>query len=733
MGRTATAAWGAAGLAVCVGYQFLTAGTPSAAVVYDSLALVAVVLLGLRAVRDRADRAGWLLLAAGAAARFSGDVTYEIYRQVLHQAPSPSPADAFYLAAYPLIVAGALRLAHRRLRLDRAGYLDAAVIAGGLGLVWWLFAIEPLTDGAAMSVRQALAIAYPAADILMVALAARLLIGAGARRTAVTVFVAGLGTLIASDVASAFLWDHGVPEGVIALGWMLTNVLWGTAAMVSPTDAGDDRVTSSPPYGRVAILVACALLIPVMIFVHGERAEHDEWFDIGIAAAGLVLVVAFRMAGFVVRLRRQATEMETLALRDELTGLANRRQFEHRLAEAVATGNPQVAHLDLAGFKAVNDRLGHAVGDQLLAAVAERFAASLRGSDMVARMGGDEFAVLLPDASDEVGDAVAVRLESALRAPIRVAGKELLVSAYIGVASAAGATDPGELLRRADVAMYAAKVAGRHWLRYTADLDDRADESAQLGADIRRGLDTGQFKLVYQPIVTLPEGRTVAVETLVRWVHPKRGLVSPADFIPVAEENGLIVELGEWIMRAACRQAVWWKDTLGDRAPLYVAVNVSARQLAEPDFARTVASILAWSGMPASMLTVEITETAVFAGGQAVETVKALRELGVKIALDDFGTGHSSLGLLRTLPIDALKVDKQFVDTVTMAGQYSVIAQALIQVADGLELVAVAEGVETAEQAAELHRIGYRFAQGFHFGRPVDDPFKADTEALLHR
>ncbi|GAA0583895.1 hypothetical protein GCM10010172_81070 [Paractinoplanes ferrugineus] len=278
--------------------------------------------------------------------------------------------------------------------------------------------------------------------------------------------------------------------------------------------------------------------------------------------------------------------------------------------------------------------------------------------------------------------------------------------------------------------MYAAKAGGRPWRRYTPDLDEGSDEKAQLGADIRHGLDTGQFKLVYQPIVTLPEGRTVAVETLVRWVHPTRGMVSPVDFIPVAEESGLIVELGEWILRAACRQAAWWKDTLGDQGPLYVAVNVSARQLAEPDFARTVAAVLAWSGMPASMLTVEITETAVFAGGQAVETVKALRELGVKIALDDFGTGHSSLGLLRTLPIDCLKVDKQFVDTVTMAGPYSVIAQALIQVAEGLDLAAVAEGVETAEQAAELHRIGYRFAQGFYFGRPVDDPFPAEVAAV---
>jgi EAL domain-containing protein (putative c-di-GMP-specific phosphodiesterase class I) len=222
--------------------------------------------------------------------------------------------------------------------------------------------------------------------------------------------------------------------------------------------------------------------------------------------------------------------------------------------------------------------------------------------------------------------------------------------------------------------------------------------------------------------VELPSERVAAVEALVRWEHPARGLVSPAAFIPVAEQNGLIVELGAWILRTACAQAVAWRDDLGPIAPQRMSVNVSARQLAEPGFARVVADTLAWSGLGAHNLLVEVTETAVFGGGLALQAVHDLHDLGVRIALDDFGTGHSSLGLLQTVPVDVLKVDKSFVDNITMAGRHAVIAEALIQVSNGLGLTAVAEGVETAEQAAELYRLGYQLAQGYHFGRPIPQP-----------
>ncbi|MGX6606825.1 EAL domain-containing protein [Micromonosporaceae bacterium Da 78-11] len=220
----------------------------------------------------------------------------------------------------------------------------------------------------------------------------------------------------------------------------------------------------------------------------------------------------------------------------------------------------------------------------------------------------------------------------------------------------------------------------------------------------------------------LPSGRVAAVEALVRWEHPERGLVSPAYFIPIAEQNGLIVELGAWILATACRRLAGWRAELGPDAPEKVSVNVSARQLARPGFAQTVAAVLADSGLPAHCLAVEVTETAVFEGGQAVTALHELRAFGVRIALDDFGTGHSSLGLLQTVPVDILKVDKSFVDNITESGRHAVIAEALIQVSNGLGLSAVAEGVETAEQAAALYQLGYRLLQGYHYGRPVADP-----------
>jgi diguanylate cyclase (GGDEF)-like protein len=421
--------------------------------------------------------------------------------------------------------------------------------------------------------------------------------------------------------------------------------------------------------------------------------------------------------------QRQARQLQDLAMRDDLTGLPNRRFFEERLAAAVAAGPAQVAMLDLNGFKDVNDRFGHAVGDRLLAVVAQRLADRLRGDDLVARMGGDEFAVLVTGASPEAMTGIVDRLTAGLHRPVEVAGHELLVGASVGIAGSEDTEDPYEVLRRADTAMYAAKAqAGSHVRRYAVELDDRARAEAHLGAELRAALDTGQFRLVYQPIVSLPDARVVSVEALIRWHHPERGLINPVDFIPVAEQNGLIVELGAWILRTACAQAVSWHTAQVSSAPVRISVNVSARQLAEPDFAALVAEVLAWTGLSAHNLIIEVTETAVFRGGQSVQTVKDLHQLGVRIALDDFGTGHSSLGLLHTVPVDVLKVDKSFVDTITMAGRHAVIATALIQVADGLGLTAVAEGVETAEQAAELHRLGYRLAQGYHFGRPVAEP-----------
>jgi diguanylate cyclase (GGDEF)-like protein/PAS domain S-box-containing protein len=420
------------------------------------------------------------------------------------------------------------------------------------------------------------------------------------------------------------------------------------------------------------------------------------------------------------------------ASHDELTGLANRALFTSRTRRALMTAQPgtvAVALVDLDDFKTVNDRLGHAVGDALLVAVSARLRACMRPDDTVARLGGDEFAVLLSDLRPGESGHIAERILAALGASMNAGNHDLLIQASIGLADNDTGSDADDLLRRADIAMYAAKELGKNrYLYYDSDLDARAVEHAQLAAELSHALERDELYLLYQPVVDLPTGALMGVEALVRWRHPRDGIVSPLQFIPVAERTGLIVPLGEWIMRTACRQAADWYRAYGDGAPARMSVNVSARQLLESSFPQMVASVLAETGLEPHRLIVEITETAVFGGGHALDAVTAVHALGVSIALDDFGTGHSSLGLLRTCPVDVIKVDKSFVDGVTGTVEQEAIVTSIIEIAQALGMRAIAEGVETGAQADRLHALGYRLAQGFHFARPLPS---TDVESLL--
>jgi diguanylate cyclase (GGDEF)-like protein len=719
----------AAGTLACVAYPFLPAETVVTSVLYTGFGLVCVLVLLAGVLRNRPVNARyWCLFAAGVCTFVFGDILYEVSGHVLGEHPFPYWDDVLYFAAYPIFCAGLL-LANRgpgRRHRDLAGIIDSAVVAIAVGLVYWVFVISPtLGDLDVPMIERLATVGYPSCDVIMCAVVTRMLTRGG--RTAGTLMlIAGTALNLVCDVVWGLTESFSSYDGGwIDAGFLFAYVCWAAAPLhpsMRPGPAPERPARATFGRGRLALLAGSTLLVPGVLMVQGARQDSINWGAIGIGAVALFLLVLARMGGFVDQVQEQAGRLEDLAMRDDLTGLANRRRFEQRLTTAVATGSPQVCLLDLNGFKVINDRLGHTLGDRLLVAVAERLEAAMRDVDVVARMGGDEFAILVPDATVAEGDAIVHRLADTLREPVDVGGHELLVTASIGIADAAGTIDPVELLRRADVAMYAAKATGGRDRRYTPELDDQAGEEARLGVEIRMGLDTGQFRMVYQPIVSLPGGQTRYVESLVRWQHPDRGFVSPVDFIPVAEQNGLIVELGEWILRTACAQFVRWQAEHGTHAPQRISVNVSARQLAEPGFADVVADVLATIGMPAPCLIVEVTETAVFSGGVAVQAVKDLHALGVLIALDDFGTGHSSLGLLQTVPVDVLKVDKSFVDNLTMKGRHAVIATALIQVSNGLGLTAVAEGVETAEQAAELYRLGYQFAQGYHFGRPVPEP-----------
>ena len=417
------------------------------------------------------------------------------------------------------------------------------------------------------------------------------------------------------------------------------------------------------------------------------------------------------------------------SVHDSLTGLPNRNLFMRRLSDAThrarrgQDGLFAVLFLDLDGFKLVNDSMGHHVGDEMLISIARRLEACVRGGDIVARLGGDEFAILLERIID-VRDAamVAERVQESLQVPLSIGGYEHATSASIGVALSTGASEqPEYVLRSADIAMYRAKNTGRG--RY--EMFDRAMHAEaltrlQIETDLRHAFERDEFFLHYQPIVSIAEGRIVGAEALIRWRHFERGIVSPATFVPVAEDTGLVVPLGRWVLKEACRQAREWQS-YGTAGHFGISVNLSVREFAQPDLVRAVAAILEETGLAPSSLKIEITESAII--GQkhpAIETVEQLRALGVGIHLDDFGTGYSALSYLHRLPLDAVKVDRAFTSSIDLEERPLHVVKAIVSLAHAIGLEVVAEGVTNQRQLDLLRDMGCDLAQGFYFSRPCN-------------
>ncbi len=474
------------------------------------------------------------------------------------------------------------------------------------------------------------------------------------------------------------------------------------------------RPFSLLPYAAIAAVDALLLYI----------TWFDPSEDKGVVAGGAVLLTGLVVLRQITAFRdngRLLAQLDHGATHDALTQLANRALFGQRLQKALTAPGDRpvcVALIDLDDFKEVNDTLGHEVGDLLLIAVAQRLNSCVRAGDTVARLGGDEFVVVLDGADATAADQAAERMIAALRQPVLADGHELPIRASIGIADGRTGDDASQLLRHADIAMYAAKnLSGSAYLHYEGSMAAAVADHANLGADLRHGIADEQLFLLYQPIVALDGGRLTGVEALVRWEHPARGVLAPDAFIPVAERSGLIVPLGRWVFREACRQMAAWTAEYGDAAPAVLNVNVSARELREPDYADEVALALAEFGVTPDRIAIEVTETTIFELGASVANLEALRTLGIRIALDDFGTGHSTLTLLQDCPVDELKLDRSF--TQAQAHGAPTIAAAVIHLAQALGLHVVAEGVETPQQAEQLRSLGYEAAQGFYFARPM--------------
>ena len=718
---------------------FVTAANDIGQTIVPLVAAVAVAAAARRSTGRL--RTSWFLLAAACVSWGLGQAVWTWYEVVLEQeVPYPGLADVGYLGAVPFLLAGVLTFPSRSLRtMGRVrAVIDGLMIVCTVAFASYgtfLGVVYMASEGEWLE--RALAVTYPAADLLTVAVVLAVL----ARRVdrfggPLPVVAAGVVSLAVADSAFAFMTAKGTygNDPVSDLGWPLGFALLALAAAM-PADE-ETAVASARQPGR-SWLSASVPYIPLVpgIIVFVNKAFSGETFGPFLAvtsSAAALLLVARQMLttvenreltasleASVSELQEREGQLEFQAFHDPLTQLANRALFRDRLDHALEQRRDEavsVLFVDLDDFKTVNDSLGHDVGDRLLVSVGERLRACVRVGDTVARIGGDEFAILVEsDPAGTEGPLIAQRVLSALAVPFSVAERDLRVSASLGLAS--GRYDTGEgVLRDADLAMYAAKANGKarvelfeHAMRTTAV------DRMELVADLQAAVEAGELLVHLQPVVDLRTLEVEGHEALIRWQHPQRGLLSPEAFLVIAEETGTIVPMGWWVLERACQLAQGWPSG-------QVGVNLAARQLLDPAAVTTVAGIITRTGIDPRRVVLEITESVFLDTDAIAHRLHQLRALGVKLAIDDFGTGYSSLSYLTRLPVDIVKIDRSFVERLGGPPGDEVLVRAVVQLARSLGLRSVGEGVETPAQLERLQALGCDAAQGYLFGHPDPEP-----------
>ena len=738
-----------------IGAYFALPGAAVKDVGYSTIGIasVACVLVAVRLHRPE-DRRCWQLIAAGNLCFVLGDGVYDVYEFILHRAvPFPSVADALYLAGYPLIMLGLVRLTRLRgHRTARESYADAAIVSiGALALSWHFLVGSYASDSTMDNFAKLVTVAYPMMDIAVLFVVLRGLAFGTARLPVHRLLAGSLLSMLIGDFIYDLLVQHasyGTGNPVDA-GWLLGYVLLGTAALhpsIARGDGGASR-TTGVERRRLPLVAVAGFIAPTILLISGwtgTAADIPVLAGLSVALFSLVMV---RMSWLFSRLSAQAHALETSlaerdalaidlryqAFHDALTGLANRALLHDRIEHALASsarsaGAVALCLCDLDGFKTVNDSLGHAVGDDVLKAVAQRLTALVRAGDTVSRLGGDEFAVLMENVGHpDVASAVAQRMVSALRQPFELNGRQIEVSASVGVTVADGGMTTELLLSEADSAMYIAKLAGKNRFEiFRQSMRDQFIERIALKNGFSDALLRSEFFLHYQPQFSLRDGSLEGFEALVRWNHPTLGLLSPDRFIRLAEETGHIVPIGRWVLETAFEWASSWSSE--SRTPLTIAVNISGRQLQNPQIVEDVVTALAISGLDPRQVTLEITENVLLLDVEGTaETGSRLRAIGLRLAIDDFGTGYSSLSHLRHFPIDLLKIDKSFIAPLARGSRDEVrFVKTIIDLAHSLGLRTLAEGVERYEQRDILIELGCDSAQGYLMAPPLD-PVAART------
>lgn len=719
-----------------------------------------------------------------ALAQFSSviaDATWSILETKLGTPPFPSLADGFFLAYYPLFFTGVFILPGRHYSSQewmKKG-LDLAIIVIASFLTFWNFLIGPTINTMQEDsiIAQLLGAAYPTGDLLILWALLVVLYNRSNLRVNKPILLLGLSTLVLviTDCIYSYqsLMETYISGGLLDIGWLVAYFLGGLAGIYQILYAGSfdqkqrdldrrsydflDRFAAHLPY--FSLIGAYVLLV---ISHQGELVMPFWSISIAVGALiGLVLIrqittiqenrhlldqrdlmiqktqaQAEKLAEYNVSLKEEIENRQRAeerlsydALHDGLTNLPNRALFLDRLGQAIEFTRRRTDHtfsilfIDLDYFKIVNDSLGHSIGDKLLILLGHRLRNCLRSSDTIARLGGDEFVILLENSgTDDNVLRVAERIQASICSPYQINGYEIFTSASIGaVLDLSGYASAEEVLRDADIAMYRAKTLGKSRIEiFNLELREQAMKRLTLENEIRRALNNSEFELYYQPIYSLITNQVTGFEALIRWNHPTRGMLLPNEFLPVAEETGLILPIGNWVLYQACLQINLWRQAFACFRDLTMNVNISGKQFKQQDFVDQIVQTLEETRTPASALRLEITESMVIENpAVANEYFTQLSNLGIQLQVDDFGTGYSSLSYLQIFPIQAIKIDRSFISNVGKPGKNSELVRTMLRMVHDLGMDAVAEGIENETQLEELKRLTCQFGQGFLLAKPM--------------